>query len=213
MWYGIGVSMEEMYVWLKENLADKGYKPEKILDIGAWNGFWTINAKTFWPDSNYTCIEAGQKHEDNLKKVADQCHIAVLGDENKEVDMYINPVGYTKGATLLPASTNKKKKPDRRTMQTLDTLVGKDAKFDFIKQDIQGAEILCMKGRPEIFQRADYVLNEVNLFSYAHSPNTPCRKSMDEYMRSIGFPYAISINTHFGDPKQVDRLYSKKEFN
>lgn len=205
--------MEEMYVWLKENLADKGYQPRKVLDIGAWNGFWTENAKTFWPGSEYTCIEAGEKHSEKLSKLADKYFIAVVGDENKEVDMYINPVGYTKGATLLPASTNTKKKPDRRNMQTLDTLVGKDANFDFIKQDIQGAEVLCMKGSPEIFQRADYVLNEVNMFAYEHSPNTPCIKSMDEYMHSIGFPHAKSINTHFGDPKQVDRLYSKTKID
>ena len=205
--------MEEMYVWLKENLADMGYRPKRILDIGAWNGFWTINAKTFWPDSHYTCIEAGQKHAETLSKIADEYHIAVVGDENKDVDMYINPVGYTKGATLLPASTNKKKKADKRKMQTLDTILGSDAHFDFIKQDIQGAEVLCMKGCPDIFQRADYVLNEVNMFAYDHSPNTPCIESMDEYMLSLGFPFAKSINTHFGDPKQVDRLYSKKEFD
>ena len=47
-------------------------------------------------------------------------------------------------------------------MQTLDNLVGKDAQFDLIKQDVQGAEIMVMEGCPSVFERAKYVIQEVN---------------------------------------------------
>ena len=204
--------MEEVYNWLKTNLADKGYTPKRILDVGAWNGFWTKNCKTFWSDSYYTCVEAGPKHEKHLKEIADEYHIAVLGNENKEVTMYIHPRGYTKGATLLPATIDKKK-PDKRQMQTLSSVVGNNARYNFIKQDIQGAEVMCMQGSPEIFKCADYILNEVNRFSYKHSPNTPCLESMDQFMKSLGFNYAKTIAGPFGEPSQVDRLYSKNPFN
>ena len=45
-------------------------------------------------------------------------------------------------------------------MQTLDELVGEDAQFDLIKQDVQGAEIMVMNGA----QR------------YSNVPSTWCRK-------------------------------------
>ena len=104
-------------------------------------------------------------------------------------------------------------KPDLRQMQTLATVVGHDAEFDFIKQDIQAAEILCMKGSPDIFQRAKFVLNEVNLEYHDFAPDHPYVETMDEYMKNLGFEFAKTIAGPFGNPKQVDRLYSKTKID
>ena len=52
-----------MYEYLKK----LDFKPNTVLDIGAWNGFWTKNCKEFWPKAHYTCIEAGPKHKTKLK--------------------------------------------------------------------------------------------------------------------------------------------------
>ena len=195
--------MELMYTWLRDNLANKGYNPKKILDIGAWNGFWTKNCRTFWPDSHYTCIEAGEKHKKSLEDIADRYFINVLGDTNKEIDFYINPVGYTKGASIFPS---KNKKIDRRLMMTLESVVGDDS-FDFIKQDAQGSEMLIIQGSVKIFQKADYVLNEVNLDKIE---NMPSLDEMNDYMKMIGFPHHRIIAEHQSTPKQVDVLYCKK---
>jgi len=66
-----------MYEYLKKLKKEKNFMPKSILDIGAWNGFWTLNVKAIWPDAEYTCIEAGPKHEKKLKKVTPNYHIAV----------------------------------------------------------------------------------------------------------------------------------------
>ena len=58
-----------MYEYLKKLKAEHDFEPAKILDIGAWNGFWTNNVKKIWPEAKYTCIEAGQKHEKKLKEI------------------------------------------------------------------------------------------------------------------------------------------------
>ena len=194
-----------MYQWLKENLADKGYQPARILDIGAWNGFWTRHCKTFWSDSHYTCIEAGSKHAKSLEKIADTYHIALLGDIQRQVDVYINKVGYTKGASIFPSLD---KKIDKRQMVTLESVVGSQH-FDFIKQDVQGSELLIMKGSENIFRKADYILNEVNIEKIDDLPGL---SEMTEYMKTIGFSHSKIIAEHQCEPKQVDVLYSKKNF-
>ena len=179
-----------MYEYLKE----LKFVPQTILDIGAWDGFWTKNCKEFWPKAHYTCIEAGPKHKTKLKKCANEVHIAVLGNKNKKVTMYFNKAGYTKGASILDQTPYS----EERDMETLESLVGL-RRYDFIKQDVQGAEMLIMEGAPEIFKRATYVLNEVE--------NNDV-KEMNAYMKKLGFNNSEIIADHPGY-NQVDKIYWK----
>ena len=199
-----------MYEYLKKLKADNGFMPARILDIGAWNGFWTKNVKSIWPDANYTCIEAGPKHERRLKEITSDYHIAVLGDTNREIKMYLREIDkgdrkkvtYTTGSTVFSIF----KDSETRRMQTLDELVGEDAQFDLIKQDVQGAEIMIMKGAPEIFKRAKYVVQEVNLHKDEQFLEMPSEKEMDDYMLTLGFKHSeiIEQKEHV---EQIDKIY------
>ena len=199
-----------MYEYLKKLKVEHDFMPARILDIGAWNGFWTNNVKTIWPDAEYTCIEAGQKHEKKLKEVTPNYHIAVLGDSNREVKMYLREIDkgnkkkitYTKGSTLFGIFRDY----EIRQMQTLDELVGKDAQFDFIKQDVQGAEIMVMKGAPEIFTRAKYVVQEVNKHKDEQFPSIPCENEMDKFMFELGFDHSEVIEQK-PNVDQIDKIY------
>ena len=199
-----------MYEYLKNLKLEKNFNPVKILDIGAWNGFWTKNVKEIWPDAHYTCIEAGPKHEKKLKDIADLYHIEVLGDSNREVKMYLREIDkgsrkkvtYTKGSTLFGIF----KDFEIRQMKTLDRLVGKDAEFDLIKQDVQGAEIMVMQGAPDIFTRAKYVIQEVNLFKEEKFPDMPSESEMDEYMFQLGFNNSEVIEKK-ENVEQIDKIY------
>lgn len=199
-----------MYEYLKNLKLEKNFNPVKILDIGAWNGFWTKNVKEIWPNAHYTCIEAGPKHEKKLKDIADLYHIEVLGDSNREVKMYLREIDkgsrkkvtYTKGSTLFGIF----KDFEIRQMKTLDRLVGKDAEFDLIKQDIQGAEIMVMQGAPDIFTRAKYVIQEVNLFKEEKFPDMPSESEMDEYMFQLGFNNSEVIEKK-ENVEQIDKIY------
>ena len=199
-----------MYEYLKNLKLEKNFNPNKILDIGAWNGFWTKNVKEIWPDAHYTCIEAGPKHEKKLKDIADLYHIEVLGDSNREVKMYLREIDkgsrkkvtYTKGSTLFGIF----KDFEISQMKTLDRLVGKDAEFDLIKQDVQGAEIMVMQGAPDIFTRAKYVIQEVNLFKEEKFPDMPSESEMDEYMFQLGFNDSEVIEKK-ENVEQIDKIY------
>ena len=197
-----------MYEYLKK----LNFKPNTVLDLGAWNGIWTREVKEFWPDAHYTCIEAGKKHEGRLLECANDVFIAVLGNENKEVDMHLRKIEgrkitYTKGSNIFGISTFPSQAVEKRKMQTLESVVG-DATYDFIKQDVQGAELLVMQGSPEIFKKATYVLNEVNLYKDIEQPLIPDVKEMDLFMQSLGFDNSAVIADH-GNDVQIDKLYWK----
>jgi len=199
-----------MYDYLRVLKEKQNFTPKKILDIGAWNGFWTKNVKSIWPEAEYTCIEAGHKHEKSLKQITSNYHIAVLGDSNREIKMYLREIDkgnkkkitYTKGSTIFGIF----KDYEIRQMQTLDELVGKDATFDLIKQDVQGAEIMIMKGAPDIFKRAKYIIQEVNLHKDEEFPQIPNEVEMDDYMITLGFRNNKIIASHDG-VNQVDKIY------
>ena len=182
----------------------------KILDIGANIGFWTNSVKAIWPDAKYTCIEAGPKYEKHLKEIANNYHIAVLGDSNREVKMYLREIDkgskkkitYTKGSTVFGIF----KDHEIRQMQTLGELVGNDAQFDLIKQDVQGAEIMIMKGAPDIFARAKYVVQEVNKHKDTQFPDMPSENEMDEFMFELGFDHSEVIEQK-SNVDQIDKIY------
>jgi len=201
--------MEPLYEYLKNKLfLEKKYVPARVLDIGAWNGFWTKTCKSFWPNSHYTCIEAGENHRKDLEVITNDVHIAVAGDTNKTVSMHLietrpGKIKYTKGSSLF--SWNEKEHTRLVEMVTLKTLVGDDAHYNFIKQDVQGAELMIMQGSPKIFQRADYVLNEVNIDKIDIMPSYD---EMNDYMNTLGFDSHTIIGDH-GKQNQVDVLYWK----
>lgn len=199
-----------MYKYLSQLKVKSNFNPGRILDVGAWNGFWTKNVKEIWPNAHYTCIEAGPKHEKKLKEITPDYHIAVLGDTYKEVKMYLREIDkgnkkkvtYTKGSTLFGIF----KDFEVRQMTTLDSLVGKDAQYDLIKQDVQGAEIMVMKGAPEIFKRAKYVIQEVNLYKDKNFPDIPSEREMDDYMLGLGFKNSEIIEQK-EQADQIDKIY------
>jgi len=88
----------------------------------------------------------------------------------------------------------------------LGELVGKDAQFDLIKQDVQGAEIMIMKGAPEIFTRAKYVVQEVNTHKDKQFPDMPSESEMDEFMFELGFDHSEVIEQK-SNVDQIDKIY------
>ena len=91
-------------------------------------------------------------------------------------------------------------------MQTLDELVGADAQYDLIKQDVQGAEIMVMEGAPQIFKRAKYVIQEVNIDKNENLPDMPAESEMDNYMLQLGFKFNEVIERK-ENAGQVDKIY------
>ena len=95
---------------------------------------------------------------------------------------------------------------DKNTGRLAKVTAPESGKFNFIKQDVQGAEMLVMKGSPEVFKKADYVLNEVNIKKeFFLAPDVV---EMNEFMKELGFNRQETIADHPGK-NQIDVLYWK----
>ena len=51
-------------------LAERGYQPAVIYDVGAADGAWTRLAATVWPNAKFVCFEPLQEREEALNGLA-----------------------------------------------------------------------------------------------------------------------------------------------
>ena len=63
-----------------------------------------------------------------------------------------------------------------------------------------------MQGAPDIFTRAKYVIQEVNLFKDKNFPAMPSENEMDEYMFQLGYNNSEIIEKK-ENVEQIDKIY------
>jgi FkbM family methyltransferase len=110
------------------------------------------------------------------------------------VSFYINEATNT-GNSMFQEQTRYSKdvKPVIRTTITLDTLVKNstllarddDAVVDYIKVDVEGAELLVFQGGLETLQQASFVQFEASTVEY--NAGSSCFFEIDEFLRLHGF--------------------------
>ena len=125
-----------------EVLKNRGISPLTAIDIGANIGEWAVDFKRHFPNANVLSIEANIQLEQQLKANNPNYLITLLGREiNDKVKFYINPgTDNDTGASIYRETTQWGNNAMEITlpMTTLDSL-GK--RFDWIKIDVQGAEL------------------------------------------------------------------------
>ena len=78
------------------NLAERGFKPTHILDIGANKGRWSADAKAVFPDCAFTLIEPQVEMKPHLDRFCagdGDCHWiqAGVGKENARMPFTVVP--------------------------------------------------------------------------------------------------------------------------
>ena len=137
-----------------KELAVLGFVPTRILDIGANEGTWTETMQGWVPGASFFQIEGNMALEHFLKEKGRPYRIAIVGDEEKTVTFHkLCDGGLCSGGSSV-FEENTKWGPgmikEERQMTTVDRLVAQaqQAPFDMMKLDIQGAELLALKGAP-----------------------------------------------------------------
>lgn len=139
-------------------------KIKNILDIGANVGAFSSECMRIVPDSLIYMIEANPECEQFLKNIGNKYYIAALGEIEKEVTFYINknnPVctgaSYYKenGVAYIDANEVKLK-----TVLLDELLANESVSFDFIKIDVQGAELDVIKGGKKTISNSSFILCE-----------------------------------------------------
>jgi FkbM family methyltransferase len=202
--------------WSLRNLAQLGFQPGVIFDVGAYEGEWTESARKAFPEAAIVMVEAQPGKQARLKQIMEQsggriaCEITLLGPEEKDaVDFYEMELG----SSLLYEQCQAARTKVTRRMTTLDALAPRHGgKVDFLKLDVQGYELEVLKGGEAMLKQVEVVLMEVSLLRVIQG--APLLDEVVAYMKSRGL-IAYDICTFMRRPLdralwQVDMMFVRE---
>ena len=191
---------------------------KNILHIGAhdceekvdYNKYGFTDDKIVWIEGNTSLVNNIKSKFPNVIVID-----ALISDEDdKESDFIITNNGQS--SSILELEEHLKEHPDvyevnryKKNTITVDTLLKKkkldDKIFEFVNIDIQGAELLALKGMTKVLLNAKYLYLEVNV-KHLYK-DCALLNEIDSYLKKFGFERKEEMITHWG---WGDALYVKK---
>jgi FkbM family methyltransferase len=201
--------------WSLQNIKQLGFTPSFVVDIGAYEGYWTRDFLEVYPNTKILMLEAQSSKEEKLKAVCRdfsnaQYHIALLSPEDGKKFSFIESETASHVTEDVVAGTK------QLNGEALDQILErKQLPFpDFLKLDVQGFELEVLKGGGKSLAHAQFCLLEVSLLDL---DGTPMMLEVMNYMDSKGFQ-AYDISQLMRRPfdkalYQIDLLFVKKDSN
>lgn len=144
-------------------LRAEGFQPKRILDIGANCGQSAILYHSVWPNTHVT------SHRSQPRLRIHALHVR----------------GRAPHRTRLRLRT-RRHVLDARHATTLAKLLNGKEPYEFIKLDIQGAELDAIKGGRDIIRQAQYILVETQVEPPSNI-GAPTRTEIETELSSLGF--------------------------
>lgn len=195
------------------HLAERGFRPAAIVDIGGYDGDWSRTARAIWPEARITICEANEVKRAGLERVASEIgadlHMALLGpDDDTEHVFHVMESGSSVYEENSPLPRARVVLRTRR----LDTLLD-GARADFLKLDVQGFELQVLRGATAALKSAQAVLLEVSLLRI--NAGAPLFAEVVAFMAERGFEVCDILEVHRRPldqaTNQVDVLFVPKD--
>lgn len=202
--------------WSLQNLKRMNFYPKTVLDIGAYEGLWTLDLLEVFPTARVFMVEAQESKRKILNAIS-KSHPNV----DYEISLLSSGDGLEKlffenetGSQVIEVSQS----GDHCytiISQRLDTLLDKkNIPFpDFLKLDVQGHELAVLKGADKSLRNAEICLLEVSLLDFGN--NSPLLTEVVSFMDERGFQ-AYDISQLMRRPYdkalfQMDMFFIKKD--
>jgi FkbM family methyltransferase len=173
-------------------LKARGVKIDSVLDVGANQGAWSAELKEFaLPHASFFLIEGNKAWEPTLRKSGFPYRMALVGDEEKDVTFYIlTDTGPPSGGNSVFRETSRWGSSYRNVtehMLTIDIVAKQNQlrNIDMIKMDIQGAELMALKGAKETLKTVKVIYLEINTVPLY--PEAPQIMDVLPFMKDLGF--------------------------
>jgi FkbM family methyltransferase len=174
--------------------------PRSIVDVGANRGDWTLGVKNIFPNASFFMLEASPDKDVILKEVVAKnfpdhgqskagYRIAVMSAIANETIAFFQ--GGDTGNSMFRENTHHyaNQEPVMRQTSTLDMEIEASfidvATIDILKIDVQGAEVMVLKGGSKVLEAATFVQLESGLIEY--NAGGCCFFELDDLLRSHGF--------------------------
>ena len=156
------------------SMKDRGFCPGVVLDGGAHLGSFSLAAKKIFPRATFHLIEPQPACIAPLKTLCAAegfiLHECALADHVGNI-RFFRAAEPTTGAHVKMRSDIE---TDIVSTSTLDILFeGRVARNDraLLKMDLQGYELVALRGAPKLLQSIEVILTEVSFFAQAYEPS------------------------------------------
>ncbi|QQR85787.1 MAG: FkbM family methyltransferase [Flavobacteriales bacterium] len=207
-------------------------KPEVVMDIGACNGYAGVHYGHMFPGAvvhafepvptNHALVLANAtKHPE----VDLRAHCLALSDRAGRAVLHLSSAegsrrsdGHRSSSLLEPGLTTKVhpwlefKQRIEVTTDTLDAFCAREriAAIDLIHMDVQGAELMVLRGAPVMLKKVKAIWMEVERVQLYKGQ--PVKREVEAFMRANGFVLTISSVDHIaGDQLWVSRTFLEEQ--
>mmetsp|Transcript_20805 Transcript_20805/g.34305 ORF Transcript_20805/g.34305 Transcript_20805/m.34305 type:complete len:339 (-) Transcript_20805:30-1046(-) len=189
---------DEIKILYKLLLDYPDWKPRGIVDVGANIGGWTTKVQNSLPGIPTLMVEASTTHKKELEETKQKFsnnvvdyQIAVLSSSDGDIIDFFSLDGKGTGNSMFVEQSHHYKdvKPVQRTTSKLDTLIKNSHldHIDYLKLDVQGAELMVLSGASETLKKVTFVQLEVSVIEY--NKGGSCWHEIDEILRHNGFHF------------------------
>lgn len=178
-------------------LKEMGFVPRSTLDIGASDGSWSKVFGGVFNESEIFSIEGNPALEEKLKLNNPNYKIALLGNVNELKTFYINKdCDFCHGSSIYKESTEyyNSCKEISLQMHRLDDLNVNNKQYDYIKIDVQGAELDIIRGGLKTILDCSFLQLELGVLEFNNG--APLSSEIIAYLYNLDF-YVYDICSHF----------------
>lgn len=197
------------FIHLLQRLKLRNQIPNGFIDVGAHFGETNELMRHMFPDKRVVSLEANPHCETELRKRGIEYLICLLGKETKEsAKLFLNPDNLTStGVSIYKEKSNffENASTIDIPMYRLDDIIPLEAKFDFLKMDVQGAEIDVLEGATKIIQTIKWVYLEVSFVNL--NEGAPLFDDVYIYLRNLGYRIVDECDSTYVDNRLLQTNY------
>ncbi len=213
MAFGREESLPSVYASL-HYLQTWGFRPKRVVDVGAYHGEWTHLVKSIYPATSVVMVEPQESKRAMLQQVcADlapnvKLETALLGATENETVTFVE---METGSSVFEEISDFPRHTVEKHLATLDTLISAATSWDaldLLKLDVQGYELEVLRGASHYLPRSEFVLLEVSIVPI--NEGCPTIDGVFEFMTAHGFRLLDFCSQHRRPNKaltQTDLLF------
>jgi FkbM family methyltransferase len=189
-----------------QRLANQGFIPDCILDLGAHCGEWSIGIRNLYPDAFILMLEAlvekGPRLGNVCRVIGNASYlISLIGSDDVASAAFHVAKAVTSGG-LSQAGSSKFRQTSSVSIETrlleqrrVDTILGQDPRqFKFVKLHMQGGELDALRGFGARLHDVEVILTEAAVLP--RNEGAPRFSDMIAEAASIGFELADICGEH-----------------
>lgn len=189
----------------------RGINPLTAIDIGSYFGEWYKEFTEIFPNCKTLSVDANPELEGKMREANPNYMLALMGAEMKdETEFYISSANpFDPGSSIYKESTKwgLLSRPAKMPMIALDSL---NTKFDWIKVDVQGAELEVLKGGKKTLEKAMIVELELSFMRF--NQGAPLAAEVISWMRDNEYEM-LDITEHMYIEEDEDGIRKAVQFN